>query len=93
MSDEFNRRLDRLERDSERTEETLRALVLQTTRMGDILEAQKQILPKIDILNDEVTELKIAMSNARLIQKGVVGLGALVASSAVAMAMAAVFGG
>ena len=85
------RRLDRLEHEQDKMEEVLQQLVLSTQRMGDLLEAQKNVLPKIEVLGRELVDIKIELSNAQLIQKGVVWLGGIVASSAIVMALAFVF--
>lgn len=85
------RRLSRLEQEQDKTEEVLQQLVLSTQRMGDLLEAQKTCLPKLEALAQELVQVKIELSNAQLIQKGVVWLGGIVASSAIVMALTFIF--
>ena len=89
--DDVLRRLDRLEFEQDKMEEVLQQLVLSTQRIGDLLEAQKLCLPKIDRLASELVNVKIDLSNAQLIQKGVVWLGGIIASSAVVMALTFIF--
>lgn len=94
MSDfDIDRRLNKLEREQEKMEDILSQLVLSTTRMGDLLEAQKAALPKIEHLTQELTEIKIQVSNAQLVQRGVIWLGGIIGSSAIVMAMTYVFRG
>lgn len=89
--DDVLRRLDRLEHEQDKMEEVLQQLVLSTQRMGDLLESQKICLPKIDKLTNELVNVKIDLSNAQLIQRGVVWLAGIVASSAIVMAITFVF--
>ena len=89
--DDVLRRLDRLEFEQDKMEEVLQQLVLSTQRIGDLLEAQKLCLPKIERLAGELVNVKIDLSNAQLIQKGVVWLGGIIASSAVVMALTFIF--
>lgn len=89
--DDVLRRLDRLESEQDKMEEVLQQLVLSTQRMGDLLESQKICLPKIDKLSGELVNVKIDLSNAQLIQRGVVWLGGIVASSALVMALSFIF--
>ena len=91
MSEELDRRISRIEREQERMEEVLRELVLSTTRIGDLLEQQRAVTPKIDKLSGQVQELQISVSNAQLVQRGVVWLGGIIGSSAVVMAMSFLF--
>ncbi len=85
------RRLDRLEHEQDKTEEILQQLVLSTQRMGDLLESQKACIPKIERLANELVGVKIDLSNSQLVQKGVVWLGGIVASSAIVMALTFLF--
>lgn len=89
--DDVLRRLDKLEKEQDKMEDVLQQLVLSTQRMGDLLEAQKTCLPKIEQLTNELVQVKIDLSNAQLIQKGVVWLGGIVASSAIVMALTFIF--
>lgn len=89
--DDVLRRLDRLEHEQDKMEEILQQLVLSTQRMGDLLESQKTCIPKIEQLASELVNVKIDLSNAQLIQKGVVWLGGIVASSAIVMALTFIF--
>jgi len=89
--DDVLRRLDRLEYEQDKTAEALQQLVLSTQRMGDLLESQKICLPKIDKLTSDLVGVKIDLSNSQLIQKGIVWLGGIVASSAIVMALTFVF--
>lgn len=89
--DDILRRLDRLETEQDKTEEVLQQLVLSTQRMGDLLESQKICLPRIEKLSEELVKVKIDLSNSQLVQRGVVWLGGIVASSAIVMALAFVF--
>jgi len=91
VSEELDRRISRIEREQERMEEVLRELVLSTTRIGDLLEQQRAVTPKIDKLSGQVQELQISVSNAQLVQRGVVWLGGIIGSSAVVMAMSFLF--
>ena len=92
MSEEdIHRRLGRLEKEQDKMEETLQALVLSTQRMGDLLEAQKAALPKLENLTEEMTSIKIQLSNAQLIQRGVMWLAGIIGSSAIVMAMTYLF--
>ena len=93
MSEDLDRRISRIEREQERMEEVLRELVLSTTRIGDLLEQQRAMAPKIDTLSQQVHSLQISVSNAQLVQKGVVWLGGIIGSSAVVMAMSFLFRG
>ena len=88
---DIDRRLDRLEREQEKMEDVLQQLVLSTQRMGDLLEAQKKCLPKIEALTEEMTSVKIQLSNAQLIQRGVVWLAGIIGSSAIVMTMTYLF--
>lgn len=94
MSDEFHieNRLTRLERDAEKASDEIRQLIISTQRMADLLEAQARNTPKLDLLLSKVHDLELGLSNAQLVQKGVVWLAGIVGSSAVAMAMAYIFG-
>ncbi len=85
---DIDRRLDRLEREQEKMEDVLQQLVLST---GDLLEAQKKCLPKIEALTEEMTSVKIQLSNAQLIQRGVVWLAGIIGSSAIVMTMTYLF--
>ena len=78
VSEELDRRISRIEREQERMEEVLRELVLSTTRIGDLLEQQRAVTPKIDKLSGQVQELQISVSNAQLVQRGVVWLGGII---------------
>lgn len=89
--DDVLRRLDRLEYEQDKMEEALQKLVLSTQRMGDLLESHMVCLPKIEKLSLELVGVQIELSNSQLIQKGVVWLGGIVASSAIVMALAFVF--
>lgn len=89
--DDVLRRLDRLESEQDKMEEVLQQLVLSTQRMGDLLEAQRACLPKIERLANELVDVKIDLSNSRLVQKGVVWLGSIVASTAIVMALTFLF--
>jgi len=91
MSEDLDRRISRIEREQERMEEVLRELVLSTTRIGDLLEQQRAMSPKIDALTNQVHDLQISVSNAQLVQRGVVWLGGIIGSSAVVMAMSFLF--
>ena len=88
---DIDRRLDKLEREQEKMEDILQQLVLSTTRMGDLLESQKAALPKIEHLTEEMTSVKIQLSNAQLIQRGVMWLAGIIGSSAIVMAMTYLF--
>lgn len=94
MSDEIHieTRLTRLERDAEKASDEIRQLIISTQRMADLLEAQARNTPKLDLLLSKVHDLELGLSNAQLVQKGVVWLAGIVGSSAVAMAMAYIFG-
>ena len=94
MSDEFHieNRLTRLERDAEKASDEIRQLIISAQRMADLLEAQARNTPKLDALLSKVHDLELGLSNAQLVQKGVVWLAGIVGSSAVAMAMAYIFG-
>ena len=94
MSDDFHieNRLTRLERDAEKASDEIRQLIISTQRMADLLEAQARNTPKLDLLLSKVHDLELGLSNAQLVQKGVVWLAGIVGSSAVAMAMAYIFG-
>jgi hypothetical protein len=85
------RRLDRLENEQDKMEMALQQLVLSTQRIGDLLESQKGCLPRIEKLTAELVTMKIELSNSQLIQRGVVWLGGIVASSAIIMALTFVF--
>lgn len=94
MSEEdIHRRLGRLEKEQDKMEEVLQQLVLSTQRMGDLLEVQKDYLPKIEALSKEMVTIKIQLSNAQLVQRGVMWLGGIIGSSAVVMGMTYFFGG
>ncbi len=94
MSEEdIHRRLGRLEKEQDKMEEVLQSLVLSTQRMGDLLESQKNCLPKIESLTEDLHKVQIQVSNAQLVQRGVTWLAGIVASSAIVMAMAYIFKG
>ena len=85
------RRLDRLEYEQDKMEEVLQQLVLSTQRIGDLLELQKDSLPKIATVASALVDIRIELSNAQLIQKGVIWLGGIISSSAVVMTLTYVF--
>lgn len=89
--DDVLRRLDRLENEQDKMADALQQLVLSTQRMGDLLEAQKACLPRIEKLSEELVKVKIDLSNSQLVQRGVVWLGGIVASSAIVMALTFIF--
>lgn len=51
----------------------------------------ERIERKIEQLSDSMHEVQLGLSNAQLVQKGVLWLGGIIGSSAVVMAMAFVF--
>ena len=48
---------------------------------------------KLERLNEQVQDVKIGLSNAQLVQRGVLWLGGIIGSSAVVMAMTFLFKG
>lgn len=89
--DDYGRRLDKIEREQEKMEEAVQQLILSTTRIGDLMEAQKSYLPKLDALQQTVHEQEVRLSNAQLVQRAVVWVGSIVGSSAVVMALSYLF--
>lgn len=92
MDQDIDRRLTKIESEQDKMEETLQTLVLSTQRMADVLENQKEMFPQIAELTRKVHKLEISMSNAALIQRGVVWLGSIIGSSGVIMALSFLFG-
>lgn len=93
MTDDLNRRIERLELKHDSTDQAIKELVISTNRMGDLLEAQKGYLPKIEKLIERVTLLEIAASNANLVQRAFVWGAGTIGASAIIMAMTYVFRG
>lgn len=89
---QLQRRLDRLERETEKANSEITQLIISTQRMADLIEVQTKNQPKLDRLITQVHNLEMGLSNAQLVQRGVVWLAGIVGSSAVAMAMAFLFG-
>jgi len=88
VSDELDRRIGRLETEQTKMQDTLNELVLSTQRIGDLLEAQKMITPKVESHNEQLHSLELRLSNAQLVQKGFLWVGSLLATSTVAMLIA-----
>lgn len=93
MTDDINRRIERLEREHDTINTTLQKLVISTNRMADLLESQKALSPKLDALTDRVARLEIQASNANLVQRAFVWGAGVIGGSAIIMAMTFVFRG
>lgn len=91
--DHLDRRLTNLEAKHEKMADALSELLVSTSRIGELLEQQKACLPRIEEQQRQINALQISVSNAQLVQRGVIWLGGLVGSSAVIMAMTYLFKG
>lgn len=86
------RRLDRLERDQDRVQKSVTELIISTQRIGDLVQAQNQALPRLEAITSDIGVLKTEISNTKLVQRGFIWLAGIIGSSAVAMVMAFLFG-
>ena len=80
QQDEVRRRLARLELSEEKLEKRL-------THMADILSRLSQLVEIHATIAPEVQQMRIDLSNAKLVQKGYIWVTGVVSSSAIAIAL------
>lgn len=86
MSADLERRVEKLEENHSDLKNEIQDIKLLTTRIGDLLETDKSLVPKVQAL-----ELELA--KAGLVIQGVKWLAACIGASAAAMVITHLFGG
>ena len=84
-NDELGRRLDKLEGDYSDLNRTMSTLASDIAVISQVLRQNQEIAPRIKELEKKSHQLELDLSNARLVQKGFLWLGTLIAGSVVTM--------
>ena len=84
-NDELGKRLDKLEGDYSERNKTMSTLASDIAVISQVLKQNQELTPRVLTLEKKNHELELDLSNARLVQKGFLWLGTMVAGSVVTM--------
>jgi predicted nuclease with TOPRIM domain len=84
-NDELGKRLDKLEGDYSELNKTMSTLASDIAVISQVLKQNQELTPRVSALEKKNHELELDLSNARLVQKGFLWLGTMVAGSVVTM--------
>lgn len=84
-NDELGKRLDKLESEYSELNKTMSTLASDIAVISQVLKQNQELAPKVSRMENSIHALELDLSNARLVQRGFLWLGSLLAGSVVTM--------
>ena len=84
-NDELGKRLDKLEGDYSDLNRTMSTLASDIAVISQVLKQNQELAPRVASMEKSIHALELDLSNARLVQRGFLWLGSLLAGSIVTM--------